>query len=406
MVLKGEFFEMSLFDEFLDINPRVEYFPEYDPVGEQKGICFSGIKALAYDGADYLDKHTKVFAHVGFPENVEYPVPAVVLVHGAGGHPEDVWIKKWNKRGYAAIAMDVTGFFPTKPIPCIYEGYAEGLKRELKEPFYEEGYTVSPDNSGMSDCDAPLNSQWMYHAVSQVILAHNILRNDERVDSSQIGIVGISWGGIIASIAIGYDDRFAFAVPIYGSGYLSENYGILRDDFQRPSTIIWMAEKHFNRVTFPVMWLCWNDDCCFSVNSNSLSYLDTRTNNANTCLTMLHNMHHSHKCGYNPMESYWFADEVLKGRGIPGVNAEYADGRVLYSCTQKVQKVRLFYITQSMSYIRRYKYGENNLFMEQDWQIVELNPNENSAVLPDNAVGKYVEFTLENGIILTTPYNE
>ena len=50
----------------------------------------------------------------------------------------------------------------------------------------------------------------MYNAVSQAILAHNILRADEKVDSSRIGITGISWGGVITSLAIGYDTPLCF----------------------------------------------------------------------------------------------------------------------------------------------------------------------------------------------------
>jgi len=106
---------MNFFEKFLDVVPRVEYFPEYDPTGTHNGISCAGIKVLAYDGADYDDQHTKVFAHVGFPDDRKGPVPAIVLIHGGGGHPEDIWIKKWNARGYAAISMDTTGFFPTKP---------------------------------------------------------------------------------------------------------------------------------------------------------------------------------------------------------------------------------------------------------------------------------------------------
>lgn len=397
---------MGLFDELFNVLPRIEYFPAYDPEGEHEGICFSGIKALAYDSVDYFGKHTKVFAHIGFPENAVYPVPAVVLVHGGGGHPEDIWIKKWNERGYAAISMDTTGFFPTKPIPHLYEGFAEGLKRELTPPFNEEGYTVAPNNSEMSDTDLPVDSQWMYHAVAQVILAHNILRSDDRVDSSKIGISGISWGSVITSIAIGYDTRFAFAIPIYGSGYLGSGYGFVCPNFRRTSAVTWLAEKRFSGVNMPIMWLCWNDDCAFSINSNSMSYFDARENNPNNCLSMLHNMYHSHHHGYTPMEGYWFADEVLKGNKIPGVDAVYADGRVEYSCTEKVQGVRLFYITEKMSYVKRNKHNYDNIFMEQEWQIMELEATENSAVLPQEAVGKYVEFTLENGIVLTTPYVE
>ncbi len=401
---------MNVFDKFLNITPKVTYYPEYDSHGEDNGINFEGIKALTFDGADCGNEHTKVFAHIGFPENAQYPVPAVVLVHGGGGHPEDKWIRKWNARGYAAISMDTTGFFPTKPLAHLYEGSScnKELERTLVAPFAEENYTVSPDNSGVKDSDKPIDTQWMYHAVSQVILAHNILRADERIDNSKIGISGISWGGVITSIAIGYDTRFAFAVPIYGSGYLSSALGgFVGRLFQKPHAVKWLAEKRFYNVKMPVMWLCWNDDHCFAINSNSMSYLDTKLNNPNTCLSMLHQMYHSHYHGYTPQESYWFADTVLSGKKVPQVNAVYTENTVEYYCSEKVTRVRLFYITEEMRYAERKKYfDENNRVMAQDWCITELDCDKTNASLPENAVGRYVEFTLENGIVLTTPYNE
>jgi len=70
---------MIKFDEFLNINPRVQYFSEFNCSGEHKGYCFDGIQAITYDGADFGDKHTKVFAHIGFPKDLSKPVPAVVL---------------------------------------------------------------------------------------------------------------------------------------------------------------------------------------------------------------------------------------------------------------------------------------------------------------------------------------
>jgi len=393
------------FDKFFDENPRVEYFPEYDPKGEHNGIRFEGIKALAYDGADYKGKHTKIFAHYGFPKNVKEPAPAVVLIHGGGGHPEDVWIKKWNDRGYAAIAMDTTGFFPTKPMPYLYEGYAEGLERRLVAPFAQEGYDVAPNTSRMGDVNLPLEDQWMYHAVLAVILAHNILRNDKRVDKRKIGICGISWGGVITAISIGFDPRFAFAIPIYGSGYLGCGHSDLCYEFKRPGVQKWFAENRFQRVKFPVMWLCWNDDCFFSVNSNSMSYQDTKQTNRNTCLSMLHQMRHSHGRAYTPNESYWFADEIIKGHQIPETEASYTADAVNYSCDAKVKAVRLFYIKGKLRYTKRTKHGiENASFMDQEWEFVELDPGKNKAALPCDAVGRYVEFTLENGIVLTTPY--
>ncbi len=152
---------MISFEKYYDIIPKTEYFPQFDPSGNKGGICFDGIKALTYQGADYMGQKTKVFAHIGFPKNIKAPIPAVVLVHGGGGHPEHVWIKKWNAKGYAAISMDTTGFFPTKPIPHLYEGFSEGLARKLLTPFCEESYTVGPSNCDMNDCTKmPLVNIW------------------------------------------------------------------------------------------------------------------------------------------------------------------------------------------------------------------------------------------------------
>lgn len=397
---------MISFDKFLDIVPRVEYFPEYETKGEGKGIKLDGIKALAYEGAVYKGKQTKVFAHIGFPENMESPVPAVVLVHGGGGHPEDVWIKKWNQRGYAAIAMDTTGYFPTKVIPYLYEGFAEGLQRELVHPFAEDGYVVGPDNSAMTDMDLEVQDQWMYQAVAAIILAHNILRNDPKVDNTRIGITGISWGGVLTSVAIGYDTRFSFAIPIYGSGYLSFGLSDLNNVFKVPKAERWHAENRFSKVKTPVMWLCWNDDCCFSINSNSQSYLDTKDNNPNTCLSMLDQMQHSHYHGYMPEESYWFADRITSGNAVPKVNAAYTKMEVCYTCSEKIVAARLFYIKEKMSYTQREKFGMVRSFMEQDWQIADLDPIKTTAQLPADAIGKYMEFKLEDGVILTTSYTE
>ena len=398
---------MISFDKYLHTVPRTQFFPEFDPKGEHDGHVFDGIRALTYDGADLGGLHTKVFAHLGFPEDVSSPVPAMVLVHGGGGHPEDVWIRKWNERGYAAISMDTTGFFPHEAAP-MYES-APGnkkLERRLDPPFAEDGYTVAPHNSAMRDCSLPVKDQWMYHAVAQVILAHNLLRADPRVDSAKIGLCGISWGGVITSVAIGYDPRFAFAVPIYGSGYLGCGHSDLDNGFRNPGVQIWFAERRFDRVRMPVLWLCWNDDCAFSLNSNSMSYLDTYGNNPSTRLSMLHNMLHSHHHGYTPEESYWFADHITRGRPVPQVTAAFAGGEVRWTCPADVKSVKLYWIDGKLHYVKRRKYVFENCFMDKDWQILDLVPAAGAAPLPEAAVGRYVEFTLADGIVLTSPYYE
>jgi dipeptidyl aminopeptidase/acylaminoacyl peptidase len=62
----------------------------------------------------------------------------------------------------------------------------------------------------------------MYHAVADTILAHSLLRSHPRVDPKKVGVMGISWGGVIVSTVVGIDTRFAFGIPTYGCGNLAD----------------------------------------------------------------------------------------------------------------------------------------------------------------------------------------
>ena len=122
---------MISFDKFFDMDPEVEYFAEYD--------C-GGISTLTYKGADFKGKLTRVFAHMGFPEDAKRPVPAVVLIHGGGGHPDDNWIKRWNDHGYAAIAMFTNGYFLERSV-CLHKYVSsDAMLHGLILHFYKEGY--------------------------------------------------------------------------------------------------------------------------------------------------------------------------------------------------------------------------------------------------------------------------
>ena len=61
----------------------------------------------------------------------------------------------------------------------------------------------------------------MYHAVADTILAHSFYVHT-RIDSENIGVMGISWGGVIVSTVVGIDTRFSFGIPTYGCGNLAD----------------------------------------------------------------------------------------------------------------------------------------------------------------------------------------
>ena len=374
-----------------------QYCPEYDPVG------YPNIKAIWIDGVNLGTKATKVFAYIGFPTGAskDKKVPAVVLQHGGGGYAYPNWVKMWNDKGYAAIAIGNTGYYPAKEGITDYynpSSWTRNLTREMRE---KDPRLLPPDNDGMGSSTGAVNRMWMYHAVAQTAIANSLLRADERVNPDQIGITGISWGGVITSIAIGYDARFAFAVPVYGSGYLYEALSWMKNNFNSAGTKeLWDASLKLKTVKMPVLWLCWTNDNCFSINSNDKSFADTE----NGVLSMIMNMGHGHAQGWDQPEIYKFADSVVK------------NGQPLTTCATQPQAANKISftinkpsdaasVTARVCYIKeKMTYSPNGLLhiqgqdtIDQEWQFVNctVDGNKISATIPSDAYSYYVEITTQ-----------
>ena len=99
---------------------------------------------------------TKVFCYVGLPEgaSAEDPVPAVVLVHGALGTAFYDWVRAWNDRGYAAVAMDTEGRMPKTDTSTYNAVYETSVMPH------------GPANASFTDCTKPIGEQWVYHALA------------------------------------------------------------------------------------------------------------------------------------------------------------------------------------------------------------------------------------------------
>src|SRR5687767_8648532 len=90
--------------EKLSVAPQTYPAPEFKE---------PGVEAIFYDALPWKGKPTRVFAWIGMPQHEPgQKVPAMVLVHGGGGTAFAEWVRLWNKRGYAAIAMDTCGSVP------------------------------------------------------------------------------------------------------------------------------------------------------------------------------------------------------------------------------------------------------------------------------------------------------
>lgn len=256
--------------------------------GETKGIYF--------DSVDYEGNATRVFAYLGLPSDasVVNKVPAVVLVHGGGGSAFEDWVDEWVERGYAAISIDTEG-----------QGPDGSTQHAMAGP---ERLGIYRDNGN------PIEDQFMYHAVAGTVLANSLMRSLPEVNHHQVGVMGISWGGIITCTTIGLDDRFAFAISVYGCGDMhnaDNGWGSALSSIDLYQQV-WDPVLRLDRAEMPVFWFSWPAENNFPLDQQAVSY---RKAAGPRMVSLVPGMGHGHPIGWIRPEAYDFAESVLtKGK--------------------------------------------------------------------------------------------
>lgn len=266
----------------------------------------NGVRAVFYEGEPYQGKPTRVFAYYGLPEaKPGEKVPGIVLVHGGGGSAFVRWVKLWNSRGYAAIAMDTCG---------AVSGNAYGQEQR---GHVRHAWAGPPGWGGFDRHADPPRDQWTYHAVAAVVRGHSLLRSLPEVDGSRVGITGISWGGYLTCIAAAVDNRFAFAVPVYGCGFLGDNSAWL-ENFAKMGAEgaarwlgLWDPSAYLAAAKMPFLWVTGSNDFAYPMDSLQKSYRALKVP-YKLCVRL--RMPHGHgAAGENPAEILAFADEFTRG---------------------------------------------------------------------------------------------
>ncbi|MCB1021457.1 MAG: acetylxylan esterase [Bryobacterales bacterium] len=258
------------------------------------------LKAIYFDGPAWKGKPTRVFAWLGLPEqSAGEKVPGIVLVHGGGGTAFREWVEKWTARGYAAIAIAT-------------EGQTDQADETPKGRAWKRSPWGGPARDKIfADSDEPLEDQWIYQAVAQTVLANSLLRSLPEVDANKVGVMGISWGGVVTSTVIGIDSRFAFAIPTYGCGHLfdaANQWGAALGDNQTYRQV-WDPMVRMTRVKTPTLWLSWPQDNHFPLDCQAACY---RSAPGPHMVALIPGMRHSHPAGWAPPDSYAFADSIVQ----------------------------------------------------------------------------------------------
>jgi dienelactone hydrolase len=299
------------------------------------------VTAIFYEGLPWQKKPTRVFAYYGIPKTPQgTKVPGIVLVHGGGGTAFDVWVRLWNSRGYAAIAMDTCGCVPIGT-------YSHWKRHDAGGP---PGWDASFDQTG-----EPIEDQWTYHAIADVMLANSLLRSFPQVDPERIGVTGISWGGYLTCIVAGVDSRFRFAVPVYGCGFLGDNSTWL-PSFKKMGPEKagrwlgwWDPSVWLPHAKMPMLWVTGTNDFAYPMDSLQKSYRLTQGSHT-LCLRV--RMPHGHGgAGENPAEILAFAEnQVAHGQPLAKIVAQGRDGQqawATFEAVSPIQRAELTYTCQT-----------------------------------------------------------
>ena len=368
-----------------DSNPwdlqRLFTSPKYHWVN-QSGVVHS----LKYEGEIYHGKATSVFAYYASPKTVgmetdQKTYPAIVLVHGGGGKAFSEWALLWAKRGYVAIAMDLAG-------------------RGVDAQRLADGGPDQSHDAKFQTIDGPLEDQWTYHAVANVIRGHSLLRSLDTVDVSKTAVTGISWGGYLTCIVAGLDDRFQVAMPVYGCGFLKDNSAWSESVFSKMTAPqvskwhkLWDPSMYIGSAQMPVMFLNGTNDFAYPMDSYAKTCALVR-GQKNYSIQLA--MPHGHIFGF--AEFFVFVDQYCKG-GIPMPTVfkpMITDGKVTAAVRTKTKLVsaRLHYTTELHSLNKDRKWVTTDLMLG-DVGISGAGP-------PENATVWYVDLKDERGVVVSS----
>ena len=355
----------------------------------------SVIRPIFYESLPYRGTPTRTFAYFGVPKDRPC-VGGMVLLHGGGGTAFAHWVKLWNERGYAAIAMDLCGSLPLG---------ADGQPH----PHHPEG--GPPGWGGFDQLDEPDRDQWAYHAVANAILAHSLLRSIPEVPTDRIGLTGISWGGYLTCIVAGVDPRFRFAIPVYGCGFINES-PLWPEIFTQPDgkyaerwMTRWDPSVYLPHAMMPILWVNGTNDFAFPLDAYQKSY-QLPPGERTLCIPV--RMPHYHFL--TPEEIRRFADTFCCD-GVPLAKIDTpefpdttsddgnnnADGRsvaVTFNDSDTISVVRA-----ELNYT-----ADTGVWANREWHTLpaELGDRRATARLPDNAVTFYFNLFDEQNCIVSS----
>jgi uncharacterized protein len=180
------------------------YDYDYDlPLDDSVKLIADG-KGYQMYSTSFTSVHGKrVAGLLSVPDNIERPVPVVILLHGLGDRKTVDYIEAGHdlllKSGYAVMRIDIDNHGDRKVVDYEFD--------------LTDGYRY-----------------WTRDLVTQTVFdlrrTIDFLKTRPETDSERIGFFGISLGGIIGTIFCGTDERVKVPVIALAGGNLNLMFGL------------------------------------------------------------------------------------------------------------------------------------------------------------------------------------
>jgi cephalosporin-C deacetylase-like acetyl esterase len=216
------------------------------------------VEEIYYQSRSFKRKPVKIFGYFAYPRVPDGKLPAILLSHGGGGTASLPRAVAWATRGYAVLAIDLPGKGENRP-------GSRSTGPDMNVPIL---LRTQPDPS----------YNYLVHAVAAARNGITYLTHRKEVDPERIGMIGLSWGGVLTLLTNGQDCRLKAAVNVFGAGYIPEgctweNRFAAMSAYDKERWYTYIDPKNFLASQHaPILFITGTNDHCYYLPTFQKSY--------------------------------------------------------------------------------------------------------------------------------------
>lgn len=260
------------------------------------------VEEVFYNSRLYNGKPVTIFGYFGYPVKRSGKLPAILLSHGGGGTASLARTVSWANRGYAVLSIDLPG------------------KGENRAGSRSTGPDMIVAN--LLKIQPVLDQNYLIHAAAAARNGITYLTQRKEVDPNRIGMIGLSWGGVLTLLTNGQDNRLKAAVNVFGAGYIPEGC-TWEKWFASMTTLdrnLWdnnLDPKNFLATQHaPILFITGTNDHCYYLTTFQKSYQEVT---APKNFYLVPNLRHRFLSTSQIPALAWLDQKLKTGGGFPTV---------------------------------------------------------------------------------------